>query len=114
MTNAYDEQLADRIREALVERGVSDIEEKRMFSGICFMVDGKMCICAARDEMLTRIGPEYIETLELNGIRGMIRNGKALKDYVYVGADAMKTKQQFENWINKALAFNQFARASKK
>jgi TfoX/Sxy family transcriptional regulator of competence genes len=111
---AYDEKLADRIREALVEHGITEVEEKRMFSGICFMVDGKMCVCATKDGLLSRIGPEYKDALELNGIHGMIRNGKPLKDYVYVGPDAMKTKQQLENWINKALAFNKFAKASKK
>ncbi|MBC7399307.1 MAG: TfoX/Sxy family protein [Mucilaginibacter sp.] len=111
---AYDEQLADRIREALVEHGLTDVEEKKMFRGICFMVNGKMCVCASADEMLCRIGPEYKEALEMNGVRGMIRNGKALKDFVFVSADAMKTKQQFDSWINKALAFNKFAKASKK
>jgi TfoX/Sxy family transcriptional regulator of competence genes len=103
---AYDEQLTDRIREALAVSGISDIEEKRMFSGVCFMVNGKMCVCAAGNEMLSRIGPEYKVALEMNGVRGMLRNGKTLKDYVYVSPDAMKTKQQFEGWLNKALAFN--------
>ncbi|MBC7399310.1 MAG: TfoX/Sxy family protein, partial [Mucilaginibacter sp.] len=90
---AHNEQLADRIRETLVEHGLTDVEEKKMFRGICFTVNGKMCVCASADEMLCRIGPEYIEALEMNGVRGMIRNGKALKDFVFVSADAMKTKQ---------------------
>jgi TfoX/Sxy family transcriptional regulator of competence genes len=111
---AHDEKLAERIREALVEHGLTDVEEKKMFRGICFMVNGKMCVCASADEMLCRIGPEYKEALELNGVRGMIRNGKALKDFVFVSADAMKTKQQFDSWISKALAFNKFAKAAKK
>ena len=110
----YDEQLADRIREALIERGLTDVEEKKMFRGICFMVNGKMCVCASADELMCRIGPEYKEALELNGVRGMIRNGKALKDYVFVSQDIIKTKQQFDSWINKAVAFNPFAKATKK
>lgn len=111
---AYDENLADRIRETLMERGLTDVEEKNMFRGICFMVNGKMCVCASADEMMCRIGPEYKEALELNGVRGMMRNGKPLKDFVFVSPDAMKTKQQFDSWINKSLAFNKFAKASKK
>ena len=111
---AADEKLAYRIREALVERGLTDVEEKKMFRGICFMVNGKMCVCASADELMCRIGPEYKEALELNGVRGMIRNGKPLRDYVFLGPDTMKTKQQFDSWINKALAFNKFAKASKK
>jgi TfoX/Sxy family transcriptional regulator of competence genes len=111
---AYNEHLADKIREALVEHGITDVEEKKMFRGMCFMVNDKMCVCVSADEMLCRIGPEYKEVLELNGVRGMIRNGKALKDFIYVSAEAMKTKQAFDNWINKALAFNKFAKATKK
>lgn len=111
---AYNEQLADRIRETLAGHDLPDIEEKKMFRGICFMVNGKMCVCASGDEMLCRIGPEYIEALEQHGVRGMIRNGKALKDFVFVSNEAMKTRQEFESWINKALAFNKDAKASKK
>ena len=111
---AYDEKLADKIREALAAHNLTDIKEKKMFRGICFMVNGKMCVCASQNEMLCRIGPEYVEALEMNGVRGMIRNGKTLKDFVFVSEEAMKTKKEFESWINKALAFNQFAKASKK
>jgi TfoX/Sxy family transcriptional regulator of competence genes len=110
----YDEKLADNIREALAELGITDIEEKKMFRGICFMVNGKMCVCAGSDEMLCRIGPEYTAALELNGVRGMIRNGKTLKDFVFVSTEAMKTKKEFDSWINKSVAFNKFAKATKK
>ncbi len=110
---AYDEKLADRIREALVNQ--PDVEEKKMFSGLCFMVNGKMCLCASGDEMMCRIGPEVAEeALETNGVRGMIHNGKAYKDYIYVAPEAMRTQQQFDYWVNAALAFNPRAKASKK
>ncbi|MDB4927218.1 TfoX/Sxy family protein [Mucilaginibacter sp.] len=111
---AYNEKLADKIREALANHDLPDIEEKKMFRGICFMVNGKMCVCASGDEMLCRIGPEYKDALEKHGVRGMIRNGKALKDFIFVSEDAMKTKKEFDSWINKALAFNKFAKATKK
>ena len=44
----------------------------------------------------------------------MIRNGKVLKDFVYVSLDIIKTKKEFDSWIEKTLAFNKFARATKK
>ena len=110
---AYNEKLADRIREALIDQ--TDVEEKKMFRGLCFMVNGKMCLCASGDEMLTRIGfDKFEEALETNGCRGMIRNGKPLEDFVFVGPEAMKTQQQFDHWVNAALAFNLLAKATKK
>jgi hypothetical protein len=109
----YNEKLADRIREALVDQ--PHVEEKKMFKGLCFMVNGKMCLCASGDEMLCRIGPDNFEqALETNGCRGMIRNGKPLKDFVFVGEEAMRTQQQFQYWVNAALAFNPRAKATKK
>jgi hypothetical protein len=110
---ADNEKLADRIREALVDQ--SHVEEKKMFKGLCFMVNGKMCLCASGDEMLCRIGPDIFEqALETNGCRGMIRNGKPLKDFVFVGEEAMRTQKQFDYWVNAALAFNPRAKATKK
>ncbi len=110
---AYNEQLANRIREALVDQ--TDVEEKKMFKGLCFMVNGKMCLCASGDEMLCRIGPDMFEqALETNHVRGMLRNGKPLKDFVFVGPEAMRTQQQFQYWVNAALAFNPHAKATKR
>ena len=110
---SYNEKLADRIREALVDQ--PDVEEKKMFKGLCFMVNGKMCLCASGDEMLCRIGPNNFEqALETIGCRGMIRNGKPLKDFVFVGPEAMHTQQRFDYWVNAALAFNPRAKATKK
>jgi hypothetical protein len=110
---AYNEELADRIREALVDQ--PDVEEKKMFRGLCFMVNGKMCLCASGDEMLCRIGPDIFEqALDTNGCRGMIRNGKPLKDFVFVGPGAMRTQKQFDYWVSAALSFNPRAKATKK
>jgi TfoX/Sxy family transcriptional regulator of competence genes len=107
------EDLTNRIREALFNKGVSDVEEKKMFNGICFMIEGKMCVCASNDEMLCRVGPSYLEALEIHGIRGMIRNGKPLKDYVFVSPEILDNNKNFTYWIDTALAFNKFAVASK-
>jgi TfoX/Sxy family transcriptional regulator of competence genes len=107
------EDLTDRIRETLLSKGVTNVEEKKMFNGICFMVDGKMCVCASNDEMLCRVGPSYLEALEIHGVRGMIRNGKPLKDYVFINPEILSSNTNFNYWIDTALAFNKFAKASK-
>jgi hypothetical protein len=41
----FDQKLADRVREALIVQKDVDLEEKTMFQGMCFMVNGKMCVC---------------------------------------------------------------------
>jgi TfoX/Sxy family transcriptional regulator of competence genes len=109
---AYNEKLADRIRASLA--GVRLLEEKKMFSGMCFMVNGKMCVCVSHDEMMCRIGPEKFEAaLERTSCRAMIHNGKAMKGFVYISEEGMKSKKDFDYWINLALEFNSKAKSSK-
>ena len=110
---AYNTKLADRIREALAH--LPDVEEKEMFRGVCFMVDGKMCVCVSADEMLCRVGADQVEAaLEQNGCRQMINNGRTMKDYVFVGEEGFRTKKEFDHWIKLSLDFNPKAKASKK
>ena len=110
---AYNEKLADRIRIRLAE--VPKVEEKFMFGGVCFMVKGKMCIGIVKDEMMCRIGPDAYETaLEKNGCREMVFTGKPMNGYVYVSDEAMKSKKDFDYWINLCLDFNTKAKPSKK
>ena len=110
---AYDEKLNDRIREALCD--LSKVEEKHMFGGTCFMVNGKMCVGVVKDEMMCRIGPDvYEEALEKTGCREMVFTGKPMQGYVFVSSEGMKTKKQFDYWIKLCLDFNKEAKAAKK
>ena len=109
----YNEKLADRIREALSAQ--RKIEEKKMFRGMCFMVNGKMCVCVSADEMMCRIDPDLYESLlEKNGTRPMIHNGKNMKGFIYVSEEAIKSKKEFAYWIDLCLEFNKKAKPSKK
>jgi TfoX/Sxy family transcriptional regulator of competence genes len=109
----YDQKLADRIREALI--GQADVEEKTMFQGMCFMVNGKMCICVRDDEMMCRIGPEkYGAALEMSGCRPMIHGGRVMKGFVFVSSEGYKDKKDFDRWIVLSLEFNKVAKASKR
>ncbi|RYF40861.1 MAG: TfoX family protein [Cytophagaceae bacterium] len=108
-----DEKLLNRVREALAD--LPRIEEKKMFGGICFMVDDKLCICVKNDEMLCRIHPDDFEAaLETEGTRAMIMGDRQAKGYVYVHEDALSTKKRFDDWVGKALVYNKIAKASKK
>ena len=110
---AYNEELADRLREALL--AVPRVVEKRMFRGIAFLVGGKMCINVGDDELMIRIDPIlHDELVEKPGCRSMKMKGKTLKGYVLVNADGRKTKKDFDYWVSLALDFNKRAKVSKK
>ncbi len=109
----YNTKLADKVREAFEH--LKDVQEKNMFSGIGFMVDGKLCIFVVRDELLCRIGAVEVEkVIEQNGVRQFINNGKVMKDYVYVSEDAFSGKKDFDSWIQRSLEFSPEAKASTK
>ena len=110
---AFDEKLNDRLREAL--HLLPNVEEKHMFGGVCYMLNGKMCIGVVGDELMCRINPDMEEeALSKNGARPMDFNGKPMKGYVFVAEPAYKTKKQFDYWLSLCIAFNALAKASKK
>ena len=110
---AYDEKLADRIREALSH--LSKVEEKKMFRGVTFIVNGKMCVSVSGNEMMCRFDPALQETvIKKKGFRLMIMKGRVYKGYGYVSPEALKSKKDFDYWLNLTLDFNSKAKASKK
>jgi len=110
---AYNEKLVDRIREALAD--IRRVKEKKMFRGLCFMVNGKMCVCVSHDEMMCRIDPEKSDDLlETNGCRPMMRNDKMIRGYIYVSEERYKSRKDFMYWIELCLAFNKKVKAVKK
>jgi TfoX/Sxy family transcriptional regulator of competence genes len=109
----YSIKLADKIREAL--QHLPDVEEKEMFRGICFMVNGKMCVCVSGDELMCRIGESQVEgALENHYVRQMIMRDRPAKDYVFVSEEGYRHQKDFDHWIKLALDFNPQAKASKK
>lgn len=110
---AYNEKLNNRLREALAH--LPAVEEKYMFGGVCYMVNGKMCVGIAGDELMCRIGPAaYEDALQKSGCREMVFTGKPMKGYVFVSPENIKAKKDFDYWIGLCLAFNKEAKASKK
>ena len=86
---AYDEGLAQRVREALSDR--RGLSEKKMFGGLCFLVNGNMACGIVRDELMVRIGPAaYDHALAEPEAREMDFTGRALKGFVYVESDALQ------------------------
>lgn len=111
---AYNEKLADRVRE-MIGNTAEKFEEKKMFGGICFMVNDKMCAGVQKDQLMVRLDPKLVEqVVEMEGCTQMEMAGKAMKGFVLVEASALGTKTKLKYWIGLALDYNPAAQASKK
>lgn len=111
---SYNERLADRVRE-MIAATENNISEKRMFGGLCFMVNEKMLAGVEAERLMLRIGPDrYEEALEKEGCAPMDFTGKAMKGFVFVDAEALTTNKQLSWWIDISLQYNKIAKPSKK
>jgi TfoX/Sxy family transcriptional regulator of competence genes len=110
---SYDEELARRIRERFED--LKNVEEKEMMGGLTFMVNGRMCVGIIKDEMMCRINPEFHDTaVEMTGCRTMDFTGRPMKGYVMIEEAGMRSKKDFDYWIDLALEFNKIAKSSKR
>lgn len=111
---AYNEKLADQVREIIAAEH-SNVEEKKMFGGLCFMVNDKMCVGVEKERLMVRLDPEkYEEVIDREGCKPMDFTGKVMKGYVFVDIDALNTKKKLQYWMDLALAYNKIAKPSKK
>jgi TfoX/Sxy family transcriptional regulator of competence genes len=112
---AYNEKLAARTRE-IISKTHKITEEKKMFGGLCFMVNHKiMCVGVEQDRMMVRLDPAiYDEVMEMEGCHPMDFTGKPMRGYVFVDADVLTTQKKLTYWIGLALDYNAVAKASKK
>lgn len=111
---AYDEKMADQVRELIAEKH-KNIEEKKMFGGLCFMVNDKMCVGVEQERLMVRLDPaRYDEVMEKEGCKPMDFTGKLMKGFVFVDKSALNTKRKLSYWIDLALEYNKTAKASKK
>ena len=100
---AYDEGLAQRLREALSDRPVV---EKKMFGGLAFMLQGNMCCGVNDDELMARVGPDaYEESLAQAHARPMDITGRPLKGYVYVASPGFEDDRDLEAWVERCVRF---------
>jgi len=117
---AYDELIADRMRQTFQEKKVA-YEEKKMFAGLCFMVDGKMCCGIHYDKkketdlLMARIGATASETaMTRTGCHPMDFTGRPMKGYVFVTPDGFDSEEDLQYWIQLCIDFNPLAKASRK
>ncbi len=101
---AYDEKLAERVRELLKRR--RGIGEKKMFGGLAFLVNGHMACGIIGDELMVRVGPEaYDAALKKPGARAMDFTGRPMKGMVYVGPRGIRPAPSLEAWLEQGLSY---------
>ncbi len=111
---AYDSALADRVTDFLTARRVA-FEIKAMMGGLCFMVDGKMCVCVKNDRLMARLDPAVAEeALSRRGCQPMEHARRRMNGFVWIEPEGHEAEAQFRSWMNLALDFNPRAKASQK
>ncbi len=102
---AYDEDLADRIRELIGgERG---LEEKRMFGGLAFLLNGNMSVAVSgHGGLLVRVPPQDTDKL-LNGkhVSPMVMSGREMRGWLRVAAEGVRTKRQLQGWVSRGVGY---------
>ena len=101
---AYDEGLAQRVREMLADQ--PDLEEKKMFGGIAFMLQGNVACGLTQDNFMVRVGPEeYEAALARRHARPMDFTGKPMKGWVYVDSDGYTEDEDLAEWVSMGIAY---------
>ena len=111
---AFNEDLANRVRE-IIFLTHKNVEEKKMFGGLCFMVNDKMCVGVETARLMVRFDPAKTnEVMEKDGCSPMDFTSKTMKGFAFVDIEVLNTKKKLSYWINLALEYNAVAKASKK
>lgn len=111
---AYDEFLAERVQRVYQEKRVPFFA-KKMFGGVCFLVNDKMCAGVLKQDLMVRIDPGKNEQeLQRPGARPMDFTGKSMKGFIVIDPAHIDMDEDLEYWIDLALEFNPKAKASKK
>ena len=96
---AYDEELADRVRDALAPR--SGLSERKMFGGIAFMLDGNMAVGIVGTDLMVRLEPEEAQrALHEDHVRPMDFTGRPPKSMVFVAEEALVGDDDLAAWVD--------------
>ena len=100
----YDEGLAQRMREALAV--IPDIDEKKMFGGIGFLLNGNMACGVNKDDLIVRVGPNAYETaLAEPHTKDFDMTGRPMKGWVVVRPAGYKTDEMLKSWVQRGVDF---------
>ncbi|MCW2558567.1 MAG: hypothetical protein JWP55_2531 [Mycobacterium sp.] len=102
---AYDEDLANRIRE--LTSAECGVEEKRMFGGLAFLINGNMSVAASgRGGLMVRVPPDETEALlGRQHVEPMVMAGRETRGWLRVSDDGVRTKRQLQSWVNRSVDY---------
>ena len=101
---AFDEGLAERLRDILQDQ--NEVEEKKMFGGLGFMVSRHMCCGIVGEKFIARVGGDnYENSLAKDHVQKMDFTGKPMKGMVYVAPDGIAEDEDLSQWVDVCLAF---------
>ena len=102
---AYDEDLADRIRELV--GGEKGLTEQKMFGGLAFLIGGHMAVAASgQGGLLVRVDPAKSDTLvSTTKAHPMVMRGKAMDGWLRVDANDVREKRQLSSWVKRGVAY---------
>src|SRR5262245_60640236 len=101
---AFSEALAGRIRQRLARR--KNIEEKKMFGGVGFLLNGNMLVGVWKELLIVRLGPEEgEEALKEPHVRVFDITGRPMKGWILVAPDGVATEDQLSDWLQRAEKF---------
>ena len=101
---AFDESLAARIRNALARK--KGVEEKKMFGGVGFLLNGNMLVGVWKDSLIVRLGPDKGEDALLEPhVKAFDITGRPMKGWVLVESGGVVADDQLKDWIQRAVKF---------
>lgn len=101
---AYDEELAQRVRRLLAP--VDNVYERKMFGGLAFMLNGNMCCCVEKDNLVVRTGPDaYDDALSRPHARVFDFTSRPIRGFVYVESEGLAGEMALRDWVNAAVTF---------
>lgn len=110
---AFDESLAARVRDALARR--RNVEEKKMFGCICFLINGNALVGVWKDRLIARLGPDEGEAaLREPHVRAFDITGRPMRNWAAVEPKGVESDDQLTGWIDLALKFVKTLRAKEK
>ena len=100
---AYDMDLANRIRELLAHQ--PGIDEKQMFGGLAFLVNGHMSVAVSgQGGLMVRVPPDDTDKLlQREHVSPMMMAGRETRGWLRVAAEGVKTKRQLASWVTRGV-----------